>query len=170
MKMTVILLAILLLSSLDACGVESITNSIGMALVRIEPGTFTMGQDGPPQDDFIGQHRTKEVYKAFDQIDYDEKPAHKVTLTQPFLMGVTEVTVGQYRQFDPGFKTSNPKSKTADDDAASGITWEKAVAFCDWLSKKEGKPYRLPTEAEWEYACRAGTTTLFHTGDRLPPG
>ena len=147
-----------------------VTNSIGMRLVRIEPGTFTMGQDGPPLEDYLGQKRMGEMYKDFDRIDFDEKPAHKVTITQPFLMGVTEVTVAQFRQFDPGFKTGDPIDKPGDDDAASGVSWEKAVEFCDWLSKKEGKPYRLPTEAEWEYACRAGTTTLFNTGDTLPDG
>ena len=147
---------------------EPVTNSIGITLVRIEPGTFMMGQDGPPLEDYVRQKPFGEIYKDFDRIDFDEKPVHQVTLTRPILMGVTEVTVAQYRQFDPAFKTKDPNSKPAEDDAASGVTWERAVAFCEWLSKKEGKTYRLPTEAEWEYACRAGTTTLFHTGDTLP--
>ena len=147
---------------------EPVTNSIGITLVRIEPGTFMMGQDGPPLEDYVRQKPFGEIYKDFDRIDFDEKPVHQVTLTRPNLMGVTEVTVAQYRQFDPAFKTKDPNSKPAEDDAASGVTWERAVAFCEWLSKKEGKTYRLPTEAEWEYACRAGTTTLFHTGDTLP--
>ena len=149
---------------------EPVTNSIGIRLVPIEAGTFTMGQDGPLLEDYMGQKRLGEMYKDFDRIDFDEKPAHKVTITQPFLMGVSEVTVGQYREFDPSFKTGDEKLKPTDDDAASGISWHKAVEFCEWLSKKEGKTYRLPTEAEWEYACRAGTTTLFHTGDTLPEG
>ena len=105
------------------------------------------------------------MYKDIDRIDFDEKPAHQVTITRPFWMGVTEVTVAQYRQFDPGFKQGDSKVQPADDDAVSGVTWERAVAFCEWLSRKEGKPYRLPTEAEWEYACRAGTTTAYSFDD-----
>ena len=155
-----------LITSLHAA--EPITNSIGMKLMPIKPGTFTMGQEGPPMEDYLRQKRFGEMHKDIDRIDFDEKPAHQVTITQPFQIGVTEVTVAQYRQFDPEFKKKDPKSKPAEDDAASGVTWDKAVAFCEWLTKKEGKPYRLPTEAEWEYACRAGTTTLFHTGDTLP--
>jgi formylglycine-generating enzyme required for sulfatase activity len=147
---------------------EHITNSLGMKLMPIQPGTFTMGQEGPPMEDYLRQKRFGEMHKDIDRIDFDEKPAHQVTITQPFHIGVTEVTVAQFRQFDPEFKKNDPKSKPADDDAASGGTWDKAVAFCEWLSKKEGKTYRLPTEAEWEYACRAGTATLFHTGDTLP--
>jgi formylglycine-generating enzyme required for sulfatase activity len=158
----------LLITALPAA--EPITNSLGMKLMPIEPGTFTMGQDGPPMVDYLRQKRFGEMHKDIDRIDFDEKPAHQVTITQPFHIGVTEVTVAQYRQFDPEFKKKDPKSKPADEDAASGVTWEKAVAFCEWISKMEGKTYRLPTEAEWEYACRAGTTTLFNTGDDLPDG
>lgn len=170
MKRTLTLLASLLLALTVLRAAEPVTNSIGIKLMPIQPGTFTMGQDGPPMEDYLRQKRFGEMHKDIDRIDFDEKPAHQVTITQPFQIGVTEVTVAQYRQFDPEFKRSDPKSKPADDDAASGVTWDKAVAFCEWLSKKEGKPYRLPTEAEWEYACRAGTTTLFHTGDTLPGG
>ena len=134
-----------------------------MKLVRIEPGTFTMGQDGPP---IAGDGNMATHHAEFRSADWDEKPAHRVTITQPFYMATTEVTLGQFRKFDPDFR----KGKGADDDAVHAITWTKAVAFCEWLSKQEGKTYRLPTEAEWEYACRAGTTTLFHTGDTLPAG
>ncbi len=171
MKHLITLLIPFILYSLSPLhAAESVTNSLGMKLMPIQPGKFTMGQDGPPLEDYLRQKRFGEMYKDFDRIDFDEKPAHEVTITQPFQIGVTEVTVAQFRQFDPEFKTNDPKSKPADDDAASGVTWEKALAFCEWLTKKEGKTYRLPTEAEWEYSCRAGTKTLFHTGDLLPDG
>ena len=163
-------LSALLLAAAALPAAEPITNSLGMKLVRIEPGTFTMGQDGPPMEDFLRSKRFGEIWKANDRIDFDEKPAHAVTISQPFFMGVTEVTLGQFREFDPNFKKVSGKSRLNDDDAARGVTWDKAVAFCEWLSKKEGKTYRLPTEAEWEYACRAGTKTLFNTGDTLPDG
>jgi formylglycine-generating enzyme required for sulfatase activity len=142
---------------------DPITNSIGMKLVRIEQGTFTMGQDGPP---LSGNEKMAAHHEEFRAADWDEKPAHRVTITQPFHMATTEVTLGQFRQFEPDFR----QGKGTDDEAVSGITWTQAVAFCEWLSRKEGKPYRLPTEAEWEYACRAGTDSIFHTGDTLPAG
>lgn len=137
------------------------TNSIGIKFVRIEPGTFLMGQDGPATDHQLQRHPEK-----FDDADADEKPVHKVTLSHAFEMGETEVTLAQYRQFRP----DHLAGQGADQDAVTKVSWNDAVQFCQWLSTKEKKPYRLPTEAEWEYACRAGTTTLFHTGDSLPPG
>ena len=140
---------------------ETITNSIGMKLVPISPGSFTMGQDGPASDYKIAKHPEK-----FDDADWDEKPTHRVTITQAFHMAATEATLTQYRAMDADFRAGDKDG----DVAVGGISWEQAVKFCEWLSKKEGKTYRLPTEAEWEYACRAGTTTLFYTGDTLPEG
>ncbi len=164
MKPVLTLLTALLLAPLaELHGAEPITNSIGMKLVRIESGTFTMGQDGPP---ISGNGDMATHHAGFRAADWDEKPAHRVIISQPFLMSVTEVTLGQFRAMEPDFR----KGKGTDDDAVDAITWSKAVAFCEWLTKKEGRTYRLPTEAEWEYACRACTTTLFHTGDTLPGG
>ncbi len=140
---------------------KTITNSIGMKLVLIEPGSFVMGQDGPPARYDVKKHAAK-----FDGADWDERPAHRVTITQAFHIGATEVTLGQFRAMDPDFRRDDKSV----DDALTGIRWHQAVAFCEWLSKKEGRTYRLPTEMEWEYACRAGTTTLFHTGAALPAG
>jgi formylglycine-generating enzyme required for sulfatase activity len=96
----------------------------------------------------------------------DESPVHRVILSKPFLMSTTEVTNAQYEQFDPGHARANWALE--DDAAVSCVSWNDAVAFCEWLSEREGCNYRLPTEAEWEYACRAGSTTNFHTGDNLP--
>jgi formylglycine-generating enzyme required for sulfatase activity len=125
------------------------TNSLGIELVRIEPGQFEMGSsDG----------------------DRDERPVHRVTMSRPFWMATTEVTNAQYEQFDPQHRALRGKRGLSrrDDEAVVFVSWHDAVAFCRWLSDREGKPYRLPTEAEWEYACRAGTTTAYHTGDELP--
>ena len=119
------------------------TNSLGIKMVRIEPGVFQMGDEN-------GQ--------------WDEQPVHQVKISHPFLISETEITVEQFRKFRPDF-TGQPSVAPY----ASGISWHDAAAYCDWLSKKEQKPYRLPTEAEWEYVCRAGTTTPFSSGDK-PPG
>ena len=84
-------------------------------------------------------------------------------ITQPFYMGATEVTVGQFRQFvdEEGYQVGdgrwrNPGFDQTDKHPVVWVSWKNAVDFCKWLSKKEGKEYRLPTEAEWEYSCRAG--------------
>ena len=152
---------ILLFTLSSLLSAESLTNSIGMKLVPIPPGSFMMGQNGPPSDYKIAKHPEK-----YDDADWDEKPAHRVTITQPFHMAATEVTLAQYRAMDADFRADDQEG----DQAVGGISWEQAVKFCEWLSKKESRTYRLPTEAEWEYACRAGTTTLFYTGDSLPAG
>jgi len=123
---------------------NSYTNSSGMKLIRIETGTFQMGSDLPRDH-------------------WDERPIHKVTIGKPFYMSETEVTVEQFQQFRPDFQ---PTAGAAP--YAAGLSWYDAVQFCKWLSNKERMPYRLPTEAEWEYACRAGTTTLFSAGKEAP--
>jgi len=96
----------------------------------------------------------------------DEHPRRQVTIGKPFYMGVTEVTQAQWK----AVKGSSPwkgqsYTKEKADHAASYISWNDAKAFCKALSKKTGHTVRLPTEAEWEYACRAGTTTAFSCGD-----
>ncbi len=143
-----------ILCSMNAAGqavdADQFTNSLGMEFVRIPPGTFLRGQD--------------------EGGDWDEAPAHQVTISRPFHLAVTEVTNAQYEAFDPEHRAFRGKEGFAkdDDEAVVFVSWHNAVAFCAWLSEKEGKPYRLPTEAEWEYACRAGTNSPYWTGDRLP--
>jgi sulfatase modifying factor 1 len=129
---------------------DTFVNSIGMEFVHIKPGSFLMGQN--------------------DGGDWDERPAHKVIIAKPFQMAATEVTNSQYEHFDPDHRKVRGKLgfSNTDDEAVVFVSWHEASEFCRWLSKKEGKPYRLPTEAEWEYACRAGTDTAYHTGDTLP--
>ena len=131
--------------SLGQDGTHNFANTLGMRMVRIEAGSFTMGSD-----------LTRDYW--------EERPAHRVTLSQPFLMSETEVTASQYREFRPDFE---PDARFGG--YVSGVSWYEAVEFCQWLSSKEGRTYRLPTEAEWEYACRAGTTTPYWSGQELPP-
>jgi len=125
-------------------------NSIGMKFVRIEPGSFLIGNPAGG--------------------GFDERPVHKVTISRPLAFAVTEVTNAQYEQFDPEHHKLRGKLGLSreDDEAAVFVSYGDAAEFCKWLSQKEGKPYRLPTEAEWEYACRAGTTSDYSTGDELP--
>jgi formylglycine-generating enzyme required for sulfatase activity len=149
----------LILCADPARGAVGLTNSLDMKLMRIEPGEFVMGAgDQPPT--------TREQW---DQRDWDEAPAHRVTITKAFFMSATEVTNAQYEQFDPQHKKLRDLRgvSEADDHPVVYVAWQEAAGFCEWLSRKEGKPYRLPTEAEWEYACRAGTATRYHSGDAL---
>ena len=119
-------------------------NSIGMKFKLIPAGTFTMG----------------------DASGLASQTPHEVTLTKPFKMGVHEVTQAQYEQV----MGVNPSEFKGGNNPVEMVSWEDAVEFCRRLSelpaeKEAGNVYRLPTEAEWEYACRAGTTTKYSFGD-----
>jgi formylglycine-generating enzyme required for sulfatase activity len=159
----------------------------GMKLKRIKAGEFMMGSDASDPD---GQD------DEFIDAKAGRKEKHRVRITRPFYLGVTEVTRGQFRRFvdDENYQTDaekdgkggygwneetkkfeqNPKHTwrnagfepgQTDDHPVVNVSWNDAVAFARWLSRKEGKTYRLPTEAEWEYACRAGTATRFANGE-----
>ncbi len=178
-----------------ASGEERITNSIGMKLMLIPSGEFMMGSKESAEETvaFFKKNYGMTTFTA--ERFKDEHPQHRVRITKPFYLGMYHVTRGQFRQFvkDSGYKTDAEKGdqpgafgfdsenqtfslnkayswqssgfQQTDEHPVVCISWSDAVAFCKWLSRKEGKIYRLPTEAEWEYACRAGTTTRYSSGD-----
>ena len=134
-----------------AClGLGGMLQAQDIQMIDIPAGTFYMGGEG------MGE-------------DYDELPIHKVRLTHPFRMSATEITNAQYEAFRPEHRALRGKDGVSreDDEAVVYVSYADAVAFCEWLSAKEGKTYRLPTEAEWEYACRAGTYYIYNVGDGL---
>ena len=150
---------------------------VAMEMVYIKPGTFTMGGTEAPQADWV----------------MDERPPHEVVLTKGFHIGKYEVTRGQFAAFVKstghvteaeregnasvrkadgawgdvaGASWRNPVSFVqTDDHPVICVSWSDAKAFCDWMSAKARREVRLPTEAEWENACRAGTTTRWSFGD-----
>ena len=155
---------------------KPIDNSLGMTLVYVPPGTFLMGSPA--------SEKGRQV---------DERQ-HEVEISSGFYLGKTEVTIGQFRKFvtENGYQTEpekdgqggwgySPPDKfegplpkyswhstgwdMTDEHPVVNVTWNDAKNFCAWLSRKEGKTYRLPTEAEWEYACRAKTKTAYSSGD-----
>ena len=148
-----------------------------MKLVLVPEGKFVMGSPKDEKD-----HNLDEAQ-------------HEVEITKPFYLGMYTVTVGQFRQFvkDSGYQTEaekgGPGGRATTRDKKDfvlekkfdwqNVGWEQTddhpvvnvtgmyAAFCDWFSKKEGKEYRLPTEAEREYSCRAGTKARFYSGDDI---
>jgi serine/threonine-protein kinase len=125
------------------------TNSIGMKFRLIPPGEFTMGS--PPNEK--------------DRISSEEDPTY-VTLTKSLYLGATEVTQGQW-QAVMGTTPWKGKENVPEGDTypATWVSWHDAQAFCRKLRDKEKPSYRLPTDAEWEFACRGGQTTCFSFGD-----
>jgi len=137
----------------------TLKNTLGMRFAFIPRGKFIMGTS--PAD--IGRLMSNKKRPGKADRFKAEEPEHEVEITQPFSMGVHEVTVGQFRRFvdDSKYQVGDdrwqkPGWEQTDDHPVIFVTWNSAVDFCAWLSKKEGKSYRLPTEAEWEYCCRAG--------------
>jgi formylglycine-generating enzyme required for sulfatase activity len=132
------------------------------AVVTIPAGSFVMGADSAALPDSItkgfGVMSTRPEHG-----DFDEVPAHPVRISKAFKIGVTEVSPAEYRLFDPTFVSSD-----ATPQYAAGINWKQAMAYCAWLTKKTGKPWRLPTEAEWEYVARAGGKDIFGGSNQMP--
>ena len=143
---------------------DLITNSIGMNLKLIPTGTFMMGNAKSSAE-------LKQIFGSFpeginESFFENEFPRHKVTITKPYYIQTTEVTQKQWETVMGTTPWSEKeKAKVGPDYAASYISWEDATEYCRKLSAKEKRQYRLPTEAEWEYACRAGSTTIFSFGD-----
>ncbi len=133
-------------SNAPASGVNRpvVTNSLGMNFVYIQPGTFWMGSPDT------------EVYRNWDEI------LHQVTLTDPFYMQTTEVTQGQWASV----MGSNPSGfpNCGNSCPVEQVSWDDVQLFINALNQRGEGTYRLPTEAEWEYCARAGTTTPFNTG------
>ena len=159
------------------CAAEPvIVNTLGMRLALIPPGEFLMGAADADHD-------------AID----DEKPQHRVRITTPFYVAIPETTGGQFRRFvvDAHYRTDaeedgrggygfdrrlrseqrpeytwrNPGFPQTDEHPAVNVSHRDAEAFCKWLSGKEGRSYQLPTEAQWEYNCRAGRLGIYAGSD-----
>ena len=145
-KGTSMLTALLLacFPAFTATAADEVTNSIGIKMVKIPAGSFEMGGTG------------ENAY-------WNEKPVHTVVVSRPFYISVTEVTAEQYKKFRSDYEPVEDNGPYA-----TAVSWHDAAAFCEWLSAKEGKTYRFPTEAEWEYAARAGASTAYFSGDRPP--
>lgn len=126
-------------SAADDAPAPSFHNSIGMTLVYIPAGQFRMGD--------LSMH-------------FEDEKVREVTLTKAFFMARTEITQAQWQ----AVMGSTPSHFRGDQLPVENVSWHEAVAFCAALSTREGRTYRLPTEAEWEYACRAGSAADFHNG------
>ncbi|MCD6326470.1 formylglycine-generating enzyme family protein [bacterium] len=92
----------------------------------------------------------------------DGEKSHRVRIAKGFWIGVYEVTNAEYRRFKPDHQSGVPAGHVLGDadQPVVNVTWDEATAFTEWHSKSSEVTYRLPTEAEWEYACRAGTKTI----------
>ena len=163
-----------------------------LTMALIPPGEFLMGSTPEEQARFLEDVKTAGVPWVADRIP-TEGPQHWVRITKPFGLSTHEVTRGQFRRFveETGYKTeaeqdgkggyglvegthvqdprfawnAHPGFSQTDGHPVVNVSWNDATAFCKWLSEKQGVEYHLPTEAQWEYACRAGTTSSWHCGN-----
>jgi len=153
---------------------------LGIRFKFIPPGSFDMGRTGEEVNLLL---RQLELDKAGEFAKFgvqSSMPQHKVRLHRPFYLGVHEVTVAQFRTFvdETGYQTtlesvSSPPFvwkqmldfEKPDDLPVMAVSWEDATAFCRWLSKRHGMTYDLPSEAQWEFACRAGSSGRWSCGD-----
>jgi formylglycine-generating enzyme required for sulfatase activity len=166
-------------------GPKEIVNSIGMKLVRIPAGTFLMGSTKQELEQALADYE-RHLGKASDLIltwYRSEGPRHPVEISRAFYLGVHEVTQVQYRKVmgknpsyfcDAGRGKDMVKGMSTDDFPVESVSYEHAVEFCRKLSalpaeRRARRKYRLPAEAEWEYACRGGAPShqVFHFGDSL---
>jgi Sulfatase-modifying factor enzyme 1 len=133
---------------------EPLAPDISLEMVWITSGEFMMGSPDTEHDRWE-----------------DESPQHQVTIQQPFFIGKYPVTQAQWRVIanTPQVERElNPSSNSKGDNRpVEKVSWDEAVEFCQRLSRETGRDYRLPTEAEWEYVCRAGTTTPFYFGKTI---
>ena len=134
---------------------KTITNSIGMKLVLIPKGKFTMGS---PESE---------------EARFDDETQHEVTISKDYYLGVHEVTQAQYEKVmgtKPSYFQGDETKGSSSNHPVEQVSWEEAVEFCKKLSdlpeeKAAGRVYRLPTEAQWEYACRAGSKSAYISGE-----
>ncbi len=132
------------------CETMLLPGNVPMELVWLRPGEFWMGQNAQEQDAYPNK----------------ETPHHRVRISQGFWMGKHEVTQAQWKALMGTAPWSGKRYVSEDPDTpAVYVSWHDAVAFTEKLAAYTEKPFRLPTEAEWEYACRAGTETRFYWGD-----
>ena len=126
-------------------------NAVGIKFVLVPAGEFMMGSP----DDEVGRYKV-------------EGPQHKVKIAKAFYVAIHQVTQGQWKAV-MNTKPWKGKSGAKDDPAnvVNWVNWNDATSFCAALKKKDGRPYRLLSEAEWEYSCRAGSTTRYFYGDDL---
>jgi serine/threonine-protein kinase len=161
-------------------------NFARMRMRLIPPGEYQMGTSETDVEELA--KKEGEAVRLPPEMLQTEAPAHPVRITRPFRIAVTEVTVGQFRRFvedqkyvvepersgtgswstlnnsiQPEISWRTPDFSQTDEHPVVAVTWNDAQAFCDWLTIKEGARYRLPTEAEWEFVCRAGTETIWPT-------